>query len=120
MYPMYVPDSLGQLFMVGLPHPTLDHDTRLLLHKFQPGGVILFRRNYTDPDALSALCGELHGLFPESVPLVALDHEGGRVHRLAPPFTHFPSAASLGQARSTFYTCDLTYEYVRLNADYTT
>ncbi len=97
---MHVPDSLGQLFMVGLPHPILDHDTRLLLHKLQPGGVILFRRNYTDLDALSALCSELHGLFPESVPLVALDHEGGRVHRLAPPFTHFPSAASLGHARS--------------------
>jgi glutamate N-acetyltransferase/amino-acid N-acetyltransferase len=27
---------------------------------------------------------------------------------------------SLGTARCTFYTCDLTYEYVRLNADYTT
>jgi len=29
-------------------------------------------------------------------------------------------AFTLGSARSTFYTCDLTYEYVRLNADYTT
>ncbi len=27
---------------------------------------------------------------------------------------------TLGSARATFYTCDLTYEYVRLNADYTT
>jgi glutamate N-acetyltransferase/amino-acid N-acetyltransferase len=27
---------------------------------------------------------------------------------------------SLGTGRCTFYTCDLTYEYVRLNADYTT
>ncbi len=27
---------------------------------------------------------------------------------------------TLGTARCTFYTCDLTYEYVRLNADYTT
>lgn len=27
---------------------------------------------------------------------------------------------TLGSARCTFYTCDLTYEYVRLNADYTT
>jgi glutamate N-acetyltransferase / amino-acid N-acetyltransferase len=26
----------------------------------------------------------------------------------------------LGTGRCTFYTCDLTYEYVRLNADYTT
>ncbi len=27
---------------------------------------------------------------------------------------------TLGTARATFYTCDLTYDYVRLNADYTT
>jgi glutamate N-acetyltransferase/amino-acid N-acetyltransferase len=27
---------------------------------------------------------------------------------------------TLGTARCTFYTCDLTYDYVRLNADYTT
>ena len=27
---------------------------------------------------------------------------------------------TLGQARCTFWTCDLTYEYVRLNAEYTT
>jgi glutamate N-acetyltransferase/amino-acid N-acetyltransferase len=27
---------------------------------------------------------------------------------------------TLGPARCTFYTCDLTYDYVRLNADYTT
>ena len=26
----------------------------------------------------------------------------------------------LGTGRCTFYTCDLTYDYVRLNADYTT
>ena len=27
---------------------------------------------------------------------------------------------TLGAGRCTFYTCDLTYDYVRLNADYTT
>jgi glutamate N-acetyltransferase / amino-acid N-acetyltransferase len=27
---------------------------------------------------------------------------------------------TLGTGRCTFYTCDLTYDYVRLNADYTT
>ena len=27
---------------------------------------------------------------------------------------------TLGPGQCTFFTCDLTYEYVRLNADYTT
>ncbi|MBI3303057.1 MAG: beta-N-acetylhexosaminidase [Deltaproteobacteria bacterium] len=100
MHPMHAHDIIGQCFMVGIPHPALDSNTRRLLHELRPGGVILFRRNYTDPDALSALCTEIHSLFPEYAPLIALDHEGGRVHRLAPPFTHFPPAASLGRTRS--------------------
>jgi glutamate N-acetyltransferase/amino-acid N-acetyltransferase len=33
---------------------------------------------------------------------------------------HFKLRFALGPGRCTFYTCDLTTEYVRLNADYTT
>lgn len=33
---------------------------------------------------------------------------------------HFRLRFTLGTGRCTFYTCDLTYEYVKLNADYTT
>jgi len=97
---MHAQYALGQLFMVGIPYPMLDSDSRRLLQDLRPGGVILFRRNYSDPETLAALCAELHSLFPESPPLIALDHEGGRVHRLNSPFTHFPPAASLGRIGS--------------------
>lgn len=33
---------------------------------------------------------------------------------------HFKLRFALGTARCTFHTCDLTYEYIKLNADYTT
>jgi glutamate N-acetyltransferase/amino-acid N-acetyltransferase len=33
---------------------------------------------------------------------------------------HFKLRLTLGPGRCTFHTCDLTYEYVKLNADYTT
>ena len=33
---------------------------------------------------------------------------------------HLRLKFTLGSGRCTFYTCDLTYEYVKLNADYTT
>ena len=33
---------------------------------------------------------------------------------------HFKLRFTLGRGRCTFYTCDLTYEYIKLNADYTT
>ena len=33
---------------------------------------------------------------------------------------HFRLKLTYGTGRCTFYTCDLTYEYIKLNADYTT
>lgn len=92
--------QLGQLFMVGIPQSTLDNETRTLLQELQPSGIILFRRNYTGPAALAVLCAELHSLFLTHPPLIAIDHEGGRVHRLSPPFTHFPAAIHLGHTGS--------------------
>lgn len=92
--------QLGQLFMVGIPQPTLDNATRALLQELRPSGIILFRRNYTGPAALAVLCTELHSLFASHRLLVALDHEGGRVHRVSPPFTHFPPAMRIGQTGS--------------------
>lgn len=97
---MHLRESLGQLFMVGIPHPHLDNETRKTLTELRAGGVILFRRNYNDPENLRRLCADLHALFPDQPLLIALDYEGGRVHRLTPPFTHFPSAGVVGQARS--------------------
>ena len=90
------------LFMVGIPGPRLDAATRRILVERPPGGVILFRRNVRSAEQLRDLTGELHQLGAGASPLIALDHEGGRVHRLPPPFTHFPPAATVaasGDAR---------------------
>ncbi len=69
-----------------------------MLEELQVGGVILFRRNVGTPSAIARLTAELHGL--PSQPLVAIDHEGGRVMRLGEPFTQFPPAAVLGRTRN--------------------
>jgi beta-N-acetylhexosaminidase len=53
----------------------------------------LFRQNAGTPAAMRSLVRAIHALDPKTPPLVAIDHEGGRVHRLSPPFTHFPPAA---------------------------
>lgn len=97
---MHEQDTFGQLFMVGIPGPTIDPVTRAQLLDLQPGGIILFRRNYTTPEALADLCREIRALSPTHPPLIALDHEGGRVHRLAPPFTHFPPGSVVGKTDS--------------------
>ena len=85
--------AIARLFFAGLPGPTLDDDTRRL-HATTPfGGVVLFRHNASDPRTMRALTRAIHALDADLPPIVAIDHEGGRVNRLAPPFTHFPAAA---------------------------
>ena len=73
------------------PSPTLER----LAEAGDLAGGVLFARNCPDLDTVLALTAALRRLLPEG--LIALDHEGGRVHRLPPPFTHFPPAAALGR-----------------------
>ncbi len=88
--------TVAQIFMVPLPGPTLDRKSRKFLADHPPGGVVLFRRNVRSAAQLRALCDAIHASGAGVRPLVALDHEGGRVHRLPRPFTHFPPAATVG------------------------
>src|SRR5215467_9344526 len=86
--------TAAQVFMVGIPGPSLDAETRAFLEEFSPGGVVLFKRNVQSATQLRRLVAELHALGPGVPPLIAIDHEGGRVDRLRlRPFTHFPPAA---------------------------
>jgi len=96
-------EQIGRLLFVGIPSPGLDAATRRILEDVHVGGVILFRRNVGTPAEISALTAELHAL--PSRPLVAIDHEGGRVLRLSEPFTRFPPAALVGQR------CDANLAY---------
>ncbi len=87
--------TAAQLFMIGIPGPTLDRATRAFLVEHPPGGVILFKRNVRSATQLRRLVADLHELGAGTKMLVALDHEGGRVHRLPRPFTHFPPALTV-------------------------
>lgn len=86
----------GQVIMTGIPGPRLDAETRAVLERLGPSGIILFRRNVVDIDQLRQLTVELHDL--PSTPLIAIDHEGGQVMRLGAPFTQFPPARWITRA----------------------
>jgi beta-N-acetylhexosaminidase len=88
--------QIGRLLIVGIPGTVIEADTRQTLERLHVGGVILFRRNASDPAQIAALTRALHAL--PSAPLVAIDHEGGRVVRLDQPFTRFPAAAVVGRS----------------------
>ena len=88
--------SPGEALVVGFEGTRIPDDLLTLAERAGLGGVILFARNCPDLEVVTALTTAARKLGPDL--LVMIDHEGGRIHRLPAPFTHFPSAATVGQA----------------------
>jgi beta-N-acetylhexosaminidase len=59
------------------------------------GGVILFSRNYDNPQQLTQLVKAIHDLREPRL-LISVDHEGGRVQRFRDGFTVLPPLRGLG------------------------
>jgi beta-N-acetylhexosaminidase len=87
--------SLGPV-MVGLSGQTLTQEERDMLLHPMVGAVILFSRNYDNPQQLQELISEIH-LLRDPHLLVSVDHEGGRVQRFREGFTHLPPMRRLGE-----------------------
>lgn len=89
-------EKIGQMIMVGCRGERLDQDERLVFAEYNFGGFILFQRNCRGPRQILSLCRDLWQNAPGWPALIAIDQEGGQVHRLPHPFTHFPAAAEIG------------------------
>jgi beta-N-acetylhexosaminidase len=95
---------IGQMIVVGF-RGTEAADPAVVAVKEQLergiiGGVLLLRRNVQSPPQLRTLTDSLRRAGGESIPLIAVDQEGGAVQRLDPASGHraFPSPAEVASA----------------------
>lgn len=97
---MRIEEKIGQLLMFGFRGTELNKETRNFFEKNCIGGFIVFERNYKDLVQLINLTSDIHALTKGTIPLIAVDQEGGRVIRFRDPFTQIPPAYLIGKVVS--------------------
>lgn len=82
--------------MLDIAGTELSAEDKNILDHPAVGGVILFSRNYENPNQLQALCQAIRQAARHQV-LIAIDHEGGRVQRCRESFSAIPAMAQFEQ-----------------------
>jgi beta-N-acetylhexosaminidase len=104
---------IGQHFIIGLKGPQLLADEAEFIVKNNIGGVVLFKRNCESPEQVHNLASDVqalrHRMVDKAPIFVSIDMEGGRVHRLQPPFTQWPALAKVGAIDSTSVAFKFAY-----------
>jgi beta-N-acetylhexosaminidase len=78
----------ARAFITGLSGATVTPDECAFLREARPWGLILFKRNISNPGQVASLVDQFRLNVGFQAP-VLIDQEGGRVQRLSPP--HWPA-----------------------------
>ncbi|RUO38692.1 beta-N-acetylhexosaminidase [Aliidiomarina shirensis] len=76
-----------------------EQDRELLAHP-AVAGVILFTRNYENPEQLAELTADIRDTAKRDI-LITVDHEGGRVQRFRPGFSAIPAMGHIQEIAKT-------------------
>ncbi len=106
----------GSLLLLGVAGPVLTLDEAVMFRRLQPAGYILFSRNIVSPQQTRQLTDDLRALSA-TLPILAIDQEGGRVTRTKELAAAAPSAPALAAHRKMGKIADaavLTGDLLRL------
>jgi beta-N-acetylhexosaminidase len=82
--------------MVDIAGTELTVDDMEVLEHPLVGSVLLFTRNYRNPEQVAALTAAIRAVRTPHL-LIAVDHEGGRVQRFRDGFTRLPASRPVGR-----------------------
>jgi beta-N-acetylhexosaminidase len=82
--------------VVDVLGPVLTDEDRGRIRHPAAGAVILFARNYENPEQLALLCEDIERQREPALP-ICVDHEGGRVQRFREGFSPIPAMRELGR-----------------------
>ena len=86
---------MPRAFITGIAGTQLLDEERNFIRETEPWGLILFKRNVSDPAQVRELTGSFRDALGWNAP-VFVDQEGGRVQRLGPPnWPVYPPARAL-------------------------
>ncbi|MBF0312497.1 MAG: beta-N-acetylhexosaminidase [Oligoflexia bacterium] len=92
--------AVGDLIITGISGTTLTDAEKRFIEEEKIAGVIIFSRNYENPEQLAKLINSIQALRSEWPLFIGVDHEGGRVFRFRQHFTQFPSMFSITKHNS--------------------
>lgn len=99
---MQLREKIGSLFVVGFDGTTPPPSLVELIRDQFIGGVILYSRNIKSRSQLTQLIADIKAIAGDRPILIAVDHEGGRVFRLPPPFTQIGPMAHVKNAATAY------------------
>lgn len=98
---MEIKEKFGQILMLGLNIYDLNDNIINIIKKYKIGGVVLYKKNYSDLKTMIKFINKLKEINENNHPLfIAIDQENGRVNRLPSEILRMPSAKKLAKSKN--------------------